>query len=102
MSMTKTEFVERCRGLWFYGGGGTASFMEQLAVVAEEAGAEWGPEPTPEPTGDLGMVRVVDAAGSTWRPSRIGGWLCIEDGEHRPWAEIPQPATVLVPKGGQQ
>lgn len=102
MSMTKSEFLRRCQGLrWGLRGYG-AAVDYQVAVLAEEAGVEWAPEPTPEPTGDLSMVRVIDAWGTTWRSDPTGDWYRISTASIHPWSKVPQPATVLRPEGAEE
>lgn len=99
MSMTKNEFMRRCRILrWGFDYG--EPLDSEIAAIAEEAGIEWDPEPTPEPTGDPSMVRVIDAEGDTWGPaSSIVGWVRVGGTRVQPWSGIPQPATVLRPEG---
>lgn len=97
MSMTRIEFLRRYQILRGEHSDGVPSGVE-IAALVEEAGFEWDPEPTPEPTGDLSLVRVIDAEGRTWRPI-LGGWSRIGSLTAEHWSEIPQPVTVLRPEG---
>ena len=98
MSMTKNEFKRRYREL--RDELHVAPLDRDVAALAEEAGMEWAPEPTPEPTGDdLSTVRVIDAAGNTWLPG-IRCWIRLVEDSVEYWPEVPQPVTVLRPEGG--
>lgn len=101
MSMTKSEFMQHygalCRESVTATGRGPHS--SEVAALAERAGVEWDPMPTPEPTGDLSMVRVIDAVGNTWGPRPDRRWSRLIDRATKPWSDIPQPATVLRPEG---
>lgn len=98
MSMTRVEFMRRYQVLRWRHSDRVPSGLE-IAALAEEAGIEWGPEPTPEPTGGLSKVRVIDANERTWRKDPTRGWYCIGFFTYVPWSEIPQPVTVLRPEG---
>ena len=100
-SMTKSEFMRRYRELRDDTRdlrGYSAPFDSDIAALVEEAGVEWDPEPTPEPTGDLSKVRAIDAVGDTWRWAPAG-W--IGSAFTQPWSKVPQPVTVLRPEGDQ-
>lgn len=97
MSMTKSEFTSLCRGA-MYERNTAIPIIDRIVKIVEKAGIEWEPEPTPEPTGDLTMTRIIDAKGNTWRNETLG-WVRLGFVYHiKAWSEVPQPATVLRPE----
>lgn len=101
-SMTRDEFRDAVREALTHRHSTLTDVSGLIVEYAERAGVVWAPELTPEPTGDLSMVRVIDAHGELWR-------ACSKpvDGHHRwdmgqtwckLWSDLPQPVTVIGPR----